>query len=283
MRVFISADMEGITGIADPRDILENERGYSRGQNLMIGDVNAAVEGARAAGVDEIIVNDSHWTMTNIPRGELHDDARLIRGSSKKRLMMQGFDRDHDVVFFVGYHAKAGTPNAVLNHTMFPQMLISVEVNGYEVGEMGMNAGLPKHHEIPVGLVTGDDKTCEEAREEFNSGQVETVAVKDGIDRFTADSLPLGESRERITTNAKRAVERAASDDFSQPKYDEPVSIETEWAATNHAYRAEDLAEVERTGGRTTKVVGETYPDAYDKAMVMVNAASAAYNEKFTW
>lgn len=283
MRVFISADMEGITGIADPRDILEDERAYARGQELMVSDVNAAVEGALNAGADEIIVNDSHWTMTNIPQEKLADEARLIRGSSKRRLMMQGFDPDHDVVFFVGYHAKAGTPHAVLNHTMFPQMLIRIEINGHEVGEMGINAGLPKHHGVPVGLVTGDDKTGDEAVTEFGEGEVETVAVKEGIDRFTANNKPLPVAHEEITNAAETAVNRAAAGEFTQPRFDEPVGIEIEWAATNHAYRAEALTEVERTGGRRTRVEADTYPDAYDHAMAMINAASAAYNPLFTW
>lgn len=283
MRVFISADMEGITGIADPRDILEDERAYERGQQLMVGDVNAAVEGALSAGADEVIVNDSHWTMTNIPHEELHEAARLIRGSSKRRLMMEGFTPDCDVVFFVGYHAKAGTPYAVLNHTMFPQMLIRIEINGEEVGEMGINAGLPKHHDVPVGLVTGDDKTAAEAADVFGDTEVETVAVKDGIDRFTANSLPLPDARSQITAGAEAAVERAARDGFEQRTITTPVDIEIEWAATNHAYRAAGLSTVERTGGRSTRVTGTDYPDAYDQAMAMVNAASAAYNPMFTW
>lgn len=283
MRVFISADMEGITGIADPRDILENERAYGRGQELMVGDINAAVEGALSAGAHDVVVNDSHWTMTNIPHGELHEKARLIRGSSKRRLMMQGFEPDHDVAFFVGYHAKAGTAGAVLNHTMFPQMLHKILINGTEVGEMGINAGLAKHHNVPVGLVTGDDKTSAEATDEFGEGEVETVTVKEGIDRFTANNKPLPEAREEIEAAAKTAADRAAANDFSQPRFDEPVSIEIEWAATNHAYRAAELQGVKRVDGRTTGVEAATYPEAYDEAMAMVNAASAAYNQLFTW
>jgi D-amino peptidase len=283
MRVFISADMEGVTGIADPRDIIKGETDYADGTELMIGDVNAAVEGALAGGSDKIVVNDSHWTMTNLPQAQLHEEARLIRGSSKRRLMMEGFTGNHTIAFFVGYHAKAGTPQAVLNHTMYPQMLIRVRVNDQEVGEMGLNAGLAKHYGVPVGLVTGDDKTAEEAEDEFGKAEVETVAVKQGIDRFTADNLPLSEARDRIRTAAKRAVERADNDSFEQLQFEEPVRIEIEWAATNHAYRASELVTVERTGGRTTRVKEETYPEAYDATLAMIRSASAAYNELFTW
>jgi len=275
--------MEGITGIADPRDILEDERAYERGQELMLADINAAIEGALSASADDVVVNDSHWTMTNIPPSGLHDDARLIRGSTKRRLMMQGFDPDHDVVFFVGYHAKAGTAGAVLNHTMFPQMLHKILINGTEVGEMGINAGLPEHHGVPVGLVTGDDKTAAEASDEFGEDEVETVVVKEGIDRFTANNRPLPEAHREIANTAEAAVNRAVGDGFDQPRFDEPVSIEVEWAATNHAYRAAELQGIDRVTPRTTRVEAATYPEAYDEAMAMINAASAAYNRLFTW
>ena len=163
MHVFISADMEGITGVADPRDVVKGEPDYAAGQELMVGDVNAAVEGALDGGAESVVVNDSHSTMTNLPREALHGEARLIRGSSKPRGMTQGLAPEHDVALFVGYHAKAGTPGAVLNHTIYAHELARLSVDGTEVGELGFNAGLAAYLGVPVGLVTGDDKTAEEA------------------------------------------------------------------------------------------------------------------------
>lgn len=277
MQVFISADMEGITGIADARDVVKGESDYADGQELMVGDVNAAVEGALAAGAESVVVNDSHASMTNVPRADLHEEARLIRGSSKPRSMMQGLARDHDVAFFVGYHAKAGTSRAVLNHTFIGHELLRVRVNDREVGELGWNAGLAAAFDVPVGLVTGDDRTATEAR--LTLDEVETVAVKDGIDRFTADCRPPGETRPAIRDAAERAVERAASGEFDQPEIEEPVVVEADWSATNQALRASGLPGVERLGGRTTRVEAGTYPDAYEASVAMLRAGAAGRNE----
>lgn len=283
MQVFISADMEGCTGIADPRDVLKPEDDYPLGRELMVGDVNAAIDGAIEAGAEEITVNDSHWTMTNIKQTELRDEARLIRGSTKRRLMTQGLTEEFDVAFFIGYHGKAGTPGAVLNHTLFPQMLVELRVNDIEVGELGFNTGLAWELGVPVGVVSGDDKTAEEAHDILGENQVETAVVKEGIDRFTANSLPEPEARSQIKKSAQAGVKRAESNDFDQGSFETPVSVEVDWSATNHAYRAQNLAGVERIGGRTTKVEADTYAEAYDAALAMINAASAAHNRMFTW
>lgn len=277
MQVFISADMEGITGIATPSDVVKGESDYADGQQLMVGDVNAAIEGALAAGAESIVVNDSHATMTNLPREDLHEDARLIRGSSKPRSMMQGLTADHDVTFFVGYHAKAGTLGAVLNHTFIGHELLAVRVNDREVGELGWNAGLAAALDVPVGLVTGDDKTAVEA--EATLDEVETVAVKDGIDRFTADCRPPSETQPAIRDAAERAVTNA--DGYDQPVVEKPVVIEADWSATNQALRASGLPGVDRVSGRTTRVKAETYPEAYDASVAMLRAGAAGRNELY--
>lgn len=279
MRVFVSADMEGATGIADPRDVVKSADDYDDGVSLLVADVNAAVAGALAAGADSVLVNDSHSTMTNLPRDALHEEARLIRGSSKRRSMMQGLDPDHDVAFFVGYHAKAGTPHAVLNHTFFPQALVRLRVDGIEVGELGWNAGLAAHYDVPVGLVTGDDKTAAEARAVLGDGQVETAVVKEGIDRFTADCRPASETSEAIRTAAERAVERCSDGAYSQPSREGTTAIAADWATTNQAYQAAGLPSVERESGRTTRVEKPTYPEAFEAAVAMLRAAGAGRNE----
>ncbi len=277
MNVFISADMEGISGIADPRDVVKGEADYDDGRELMLGDVNAAIEGAVAGGADEVLVNDSHSSMTNLSRSALHDSARLIRGGTKPRSMMQGLTRDHDVAFFVGYHGKAGTPEAVLNHTFYPQILVSLRVNDAELGELGWNAGLAGALGVPVGLVTGDDATRAEACHELDD--VETAVVKDGIDRFTADCLPTEDARARIRNSAEQAIRRAEDDEFSQSTPDEPVAIEADWATTNQAARSAGLPSVERLGGRTTRVEGDTYVEAFEASVAMLRAAGAGRNE----
>lgn len=279
MRVFISADMEGVTGIATPADVVKGEPDYDDGQELMVGDVNAAVEGAAEAGADEILVNDSHSSMTNLPRARLDDRATLVRGNTKPRSMMQGLSADHDVVFFVGYHAKAGTPTGVLNHTYVGHELVRARANGAEVGELGCNARLAFAEGVPVGLVTGDEAATAEARDELESP--ETVAVKRGTDRFSAVCRPPSETRPDIRAAAKRAVQRARDGDLGVPSVTEPSRIAFEWSATNHAERASRLPGITREGGRTTVVEADSYPEAFESAIAMLRAGSAGRDELY--
>lgn len=283
MNVFISADMEGITGITTPEDVVNGEREYERGTDLLHGDVNAAIEGAFDGGASEVVVNDSHSGMRNLDRSRLDDRADLIRGGTKPRSMMQGLTRDHDVAFFVGYHAKAGTPGGVLNHTFFGHELIRLVVNGKEVGELGWNAGLATHLGVPVGLVTGDDTTASEAIDELGDS-VETATVKRGIDRFSAECLPPVKSRTIIQEAASRTLDRTATDDLD-PSMTEisvsetPVTIDAEWSATNHANRASGVPGIDRTGDRTTSVSADAYDEAFDASVAMLRAGGAARNE----
>lgn len=273
MRVFISADMEGITGIATLDDVSRGELDYEQGRELMHGDVNAAIEGTIEGGAEEVLVNDSHGSMSNLRRADVDDRARLVRGSTKPRRMMAGLSADHDVALFVGYHAKAGTAGGVLNHTMLGSDLVRLRVNGSEVGELGWNARLAAQLGVPVGLVTGDDKTEEEAEAELRD--VETVVVKTGIGRFAADCRPPGETRPAIRAAAARTVERAASGGFEQSlAVETPVRIEADWVTTHHAAGAALQPGVERVDGRTTAVEQRTYEAVYEAAVAMILAGA---------
>ena len=274
MRIFISADMEGISGIAAPEDVTMGTVEYQRGQELFHGDVNAAIEGAVAAGATEVLVNDSHSSMRNLNRTEIDGRARLIRGNTKPRSMMQGLSAEYDGALFVGYHAKAGTPCGVLNHTFFGWKLIRLRVNDREVGELGWNARLAGALDVPVVLVTGDDVTATEARTEFGDG-IETVAVKRGIDRFTACCRPISETRAAIRDHAERAVSSAADGDMAVPAVDAPIRIEANWATTNQAARAAATSDVTRTDGRTTRIEGDDYPEVYERSIAMLRAGGA--------
>lgn len=277
MRVFVSADMEGITGVATPTDVVQSEADYPAGRDRMVADVNAAVAGACEAGAGAVLVNDAHSSMTNLPRADLDERARLVRGNTKPRSMVQGLDEGHDVALFVGYHAMAGTPRAVLNHTFVGQELVRVRVDGTEAGELGCNARYAHASGVPVGLVTGDDAVCREADREVPGA--ERVAVKDGVDRFTADCRPPGETEPAIREAAASAVERAQEGDLRVPTVGEPATIAFEWSATNHAHRAAMAPGVEREGGRTTRVAADTYPAAYEEAIGMLRAGMSGTDE----
>lgn len=279
MQAFISADMEGVTGVAAPADVAKEEPEYERGVDLLHGDVNAAVEGAFDAGADDVVVNDSHATMRNLDRARLDDRSTLIRGSTKPRSMAHGLTPDRDVALFVGYHAMAGTPGAVLNHTFLGHALVRLAVNGTAVGELGWNARFAGAMEVPVGLVTGDDATAAEADDEVP--EAETVVVKEGIDRFSAACRSGAETRPEIREAAERAVDRARSGDLALASATEPVTTTATWATTNQAAKAAGSAAVTRTGGRETSVTGDDYVTTFEDAVAMLRAGAAGQDQYY--
>lgn len=279
MKVFISADMEGVTGVAAAEDVVREEPEYERGVDLLHGDVNAAVEGAVAGGADTVLVNDSHSSMRNLERGRLDDRADLIRGNTKPRSMMQGLTDAFDVALFVGYHAMMGTQEAVLNHTFLGHELSNLAIDGDAAGELGWNARFAGACGVPVGLVTGDHATTAEADAELPDP--ETVAVKSGIDRFTARCRPATETVPAIRDASERAVERAAAGDLVVPDVPEPVTMTATWTTTNLAARAAGPPGIQRVGARETAVSADAYVDAFEGTVGMLRAGAGGRDQYY--
>ncbi len=214
MRVFISADIEGISGVVDGSQTSEQGFDYGRARRLMTGEVNAAVEGALAAGATEVVVNDSHGSMRNILIEELHPEAKLITGGPKPLTMMEGIDGGFDAAFFVGYHARAGT-RGVLNHTISGKVVAGISLNGRTYGECGVNAALAGRFGVPVVLVTGDSMTAAEAQSVLPG--VRTVAVKEQRARLAARCLQPEKARHLIRAAAAEAVRVAVPNGEVKP------------------------------------------------------------------
>ena len=280
MDVFISADMEGVSGVTAAADVVRGTDSYEYGQGRMHDDVNAAIAGAFDGGATRVLVNDSHSSMRNLEADRLDDRAALIRGSTKPRSMMQGLEPTHDVACFVGYHAMAGTPEAVLNHTFYGHELIELAVNGTPVGELGWNARLAGALGVPVGLVTGDQATASEADTTVPTAR--TVTVKTAADRFSARCRPMAETAAAIRDAAETAVIDAADGSLETlaPPPDS-VTISAKWVTTNYALAAAGAPGVDRLDGRTTAVTAEDYQTAFDDSMGMLRAASGGANEYF--
>jgi len=277
MKLFISCDMEGISGVTGSDDVDPSKEAYARFRKIMTGDVNAAIEGAILAGVDEVLVNDSHDGMRNILIEELNPKAQLISGYTKPLSMMQGIDSSFDLVMFVGYHAMAGTAGAVMNHTFYGRMMDDVWINDKLVSEGGVNAGIAGYFGVPVGAVTGDDKIAEELSAPLEG--IETAVVKEGIDRFVAKCLPLQESRERIRNAAKRAVERRK--EFKPLKYPSPSTFKVRFASTSEAATACMLPIIKMVDPRTVAVTQDDYLDAFRTFHAAISLASTAQNSIF--
>lgn len=209
MRIYISADMEGITGVVDAGDVQPGGSDYERGRVMMTEDVNAAVRGALAAGATEILVNDAHGPMRNILPDQLHAAARLVRGRPKPMGMLEGLDSTFDAALCVGYHARAGTLG-VLSHSFMGHEIEDMWLDDRPTGEIGLTHAAAAALGVPVVVLTGDDAACAEAADWDRS--VRTVTVKQARDRFAAELLPVPEARQEIEKTAAAAIQAASGE-----------------------------------------------------------------------
>ncbi len=272
MRVYISVDMEGVAGVVhedqtdpiDPRHAGE----YNRFRRLMTGEANAAIEGAVAAGATTILVNDSHWLMRNIVAEELHPAAELLSGGPKIGSMVEGVEEGFDAALFIGYHARAGTRGAVIDHT-YTSLVHEVRLNGEPAGELALNAALAGTYGVPVALVSGDQALAAEARD-LLGGSVETVIVKHAVGRFAARSVHPTVACRRIRQGTEAALGRP-HEPFDLPS---PITLQVEFAETQMADMAELVPGAVRTGGRTLEYLHEDYRQVFRAWRALYNLAS---------
>ena len=212
MKVFIISDMEGVAGIVkwQQTDGSEAKESYQEGRVLYTEEINAAVRGAKAAGATEIVVMDCHgaggeYTFNSLIPDKLEPDCEFVVQNDWTEYT-EFLEQGCDAALFVGMHAKAGTPDGVLAHTVSGQAWRELKFNGTSVGETGINAALCGQWDCPVLLVTGDEAVCREARELLGDG-LTTVAVKKGLGAYSARQYPAQKARELIEGGAKKALE----------------------------------------------------------------------------
>jgi D-amino peptidase len=257
VKVFISFDMEGVAGIVDWSQCRAGEPRYEEGRELLLGEVNAAIDGAIAGGATEIVCNDSHGTMFNVDPAALHGNAVYVSGRHKPMYMMQGLDASAGAVFFVGYHGSISGESSVLSHTYNPQVISHVELNGHRVGESGINALVARAFGVPVALITGDRVTMAEAGPFMPDA--ERVAVKESFTRFGAVNLHPDTARTMISEGARRAAERAAerAATMETQAIELPATLDVHLQTADMAELACWIRDVDRTGVRAVRISGE--------------------------
>ncbi len=273
MKLLIAADMEGISGVVsfDQTDPSQSE--YQRFRRLMTQDVNAAIQGAWEAGVEQILVVDGHWNQTNILIEELDHRASLHSGTTGPWAMVQGIENGVDGVFFVGYHARIGTPNAVLDHTWSSSRVNNLWLNGRLVGETGLNAAICGSFNAPVLLVTGDEAVCAEASEWLPG--VETVAVKKASGRHSAECLPVKVSQKKIQQASLQAIRLFNENNAPEPLVIAgPVTITVEFIYSDMADRAAAYPLAKRLDGRKVEVEAGEMQTAFQKFLALLALAS---------
>jgi D-amino peptidase len=211
-KVYISVDMEGISGVVGDDQTSAGQPEYGRSRKLMAEDANAAIRGAFDGGATEVVVNDSHGSQRNLLPEDLDPRARLISHSFKRHGMVEGLDETFDAVIFVGYHAKADSPRGLFAHTG-SGVVKDVQVNGRSAGEGGLNTLMAHWYGVPVVMITGDDVAIEQQKEWTPS--VRGVVVKRAINMRAVEARPLAEARREIQAAATEAV--AASKKPARP------------------------------------------------------------------
>jgi len=223
LKVYISADMEGVAGVASRLQSSSSGAEYQQYRRLMTREVNAAIEGAFMAGATEVLVADSHGNAQNIDLELLDPRARLIRAWPRALGMAHGIDSSFAAVAFVGYHASEGQSPGILAHTF--SGTVEVSLNGRKVPEAGFAAATAGEFGVPVVFVSGDQVIAREARELF--GPIETAVVKEAIGFHAAVMRHPDEARRMITEGVRRGVERRAS--IRPFKLTHPVRMDLRW------------------------------------------------------
>ncbi|XXM72591.1 M55 family metallopeptidase [Lysinibacillus sphaericus] len=203
MNIYMSVDMEGITGLVDYTHVDSARHNYERGRAIMTEEANAVIHAAFDSGCSEVLVNDSHSQMNNLLIEKLHPEAALISGGVKPYSMVQGLDETFQGAFFVGYHARASM-KGVMSHSMIFGVR-HMYINDKAVGEMGFNAYVAGYFGVPVLLVAGDDQAALEAEELIPN--VTTAIVKETISRSVAKSLTPSKSQELLKIKTEQALQ----------------------------------------------------------------------------
>ncbi|MGI8313890.1 M55 family metallopeptidase [Halobacillus mangrovi] len=256
MKLYLSVDMEGITGIPDYTFVDSSKHNYERSRRIMTEETNHVIRTAYSNEVKEVLVNDSHSKMNNLLIDEIHPDAELITGSVKPYSMMQGLDSSFSGAIFVGYHAR-GAQKGVLSHSMTFGVR-NFYINDVAVGELGFNAYVAGYYGVPVLMVAGDDCAAREAEELIPN--IVTAPVKETISRSSVKSLTPKKAGELLQQKTEEALHNRSKIEPLVPPDHPTLRIEfmnygqAEWAnlmpgteiepnSTTVTFRAKDILE----------------------------------------
>src|SRR5437867_2581286 len=275
--------MEGVAGIVKWEQVTGGDPMYEEGRRLYTEEINAAVRGARAAGATEIVVMDCHgagkgWSFNSLIPDQLDPGCEFVvqqEWTEYTDFLEQGCD----AALFVAMHAKAGTPDGVMSHTVSGQAWRELQFNGTSVGETGINAALCGTWACPVLLVTGDDAVCREATELLGDG-LTTVSVKKGLGRFSARQLTPARARELIEDGAKRALEDLKA---VQP-YDagKPSEIRIEFTTPDRLVEYRNRKGIEQVDDLTLVSRADDWSTTVDDATVRFATGSWSQSSRHT-
>ena len=266
MKIYISADMEGITGVTHWDEVDHNKSSYGQFQKQMSLEVAAACEGALEAGAKEIWVKDAHYSGRNILAKILPKGVKLIRGwSGHPYSMVQELDDSFDALMMVGYHSRAGQGGNPLAHTLSSSKLDSMTINDRQTSEFFLHGNIAAKHGVPLVFLSGDVGLCEEVLEV--SPGTTTVATMIGVGDSTISIQPQ-ESLEAIKTKVKSAL----SGKLSNCLWDHPKSfvVHIRFNKQQLAYRASHYPGAELFDPKTIAFTTKEYDEVMQLILFVV-------------
>ena len=253
LKIYISADMEGVVGAVTDAQLGPGGFEYERFRQFMTNEVNAAIDAARAAGATEFVISDSHGNGQNLLIDQLPVDVTVIRSWPRELSMMAGIDETFDGVIFLGYHASTNNTRGVRAHTMSSANITSLRLNGMTMTEGGINAAIAGHFGVPVIMVSGDDIAV--AENQVIIGDIEGAVVKWASGFHSARTLTPEAAYEVIRTRTKSAIDRI--DDFEPYVLDTPIELELSLKHYQPVELLAYLSNVEKVNSHTIRFAGE--------------------------
>ncbi len=253
LKIYISADMEGVVGVVTDAQLGPAGFEYQRAREFMTEEVKAAVEAAFEAGATEILISDSHGNGQNLLIEKLPRNITLVRAFPRPLMMMQGIDETFDGVIFLGYHTGTANPQGVRAHTMSSATLADVRLNGISMPEAGVNAAIAGHFNVPVIMISGDDAIVKEATALL--GIIEGAVVKWAYGFHSARTLMPEAAYELIRQKVKQAIGRIK--DFKPYKLRTPVQLDVRFKNYRPSEVLSYLPIVERTDSHSIRFAGK--------------------------
>lgn len=278
MKLFISADMEGVAGLAEYRHASPGSPEFTWMVDLWIDQINTIIAAALDEGVEEILVNEAHSGMNYLSLGKLHPRAALISGYVKADNQMHGLDKTYLGAVFMG-HTRAGTGHGVLNHTYVMRDVFDLRLNGESIGELGLNGYWASYLGSALIMVAGDDWTAVEAREFEES--IECAVVKEGISQFSAKHFSSADVKKELECATRQAIRRRKEGLIPDKDLPDQFEMEIDFSISEIAHLCSFVPGVSRVGPRTVRFQNSDYRALQQIRIVCTNLALAVTKNRF--
>jgi D-amino peptidase len=267
MKFYLSCDMEGTAGVVDWAQVNPSSSEFSEIRSRFTKDVAAAAKALLDFGAKKVVISDAHATMRCLKLEDLPSGCEVVQGFIRELSMVSSIEQGFDGAMFLGYHARRGTRNAIMDHSYSSSTIREVKINGEPMGEFGINALLAGHFAVPVIMVTGDQAACKEARQLVPD--IEAVITKRAESRYAALSRLPEDVREEISLKAVRAAEKAGSIKPLRPKKINRLDLEL--TSTEFADVSGLIPGVRRTGDcAVTASTKDGYPELFRMLMTIL-------------